>query len=159
MMKMPSSPIHCVVATCVVTMMTMQAFGGEVELKAMPFSLSQVQLLDSPFKQAMERNAAYLLSLEPDRFLHNTRQYAGLTPKGELYGGWESQGIAGHSLGHYLTAISQQYAATGDKRFQEKIDYTISEMAECQKAYGDGYVGALPPKELAVLRGFKDGKV
>ena len=156
---MPSSPINCVVATCVVTMMTMQAFGGEVELKAMPFSLSQVQLLDSPFKQAMERNAAYLLSLEPDRFLHNTRQYAGLTPKGELYGGWESQGIAGHSLGHYLTAISQQYAATGDKRFREKIDYTISEMAECQKAYGDGYIGALPPKELATLRAFKDGKV
>lgn len=123
------------------------------------FRLSEVELLDSPFKQAMERNATYLLSLDADRLLHNTRKYAGLQPKGELYGGWESQGIAGHTLGHYLTALSQQYAATGDERFRKRIDYIISEMAEAQRAYGDGYVGALPPLELATLRGFKEGKV
>ncbi|HKE92889.1 MAG TPA: glycoside hydrolase family 127 protein, partial [Povalibacter sp.] len=123
------------------------------------FPLSQVQLLDSPFKQAMERNARYLLELDPDRLLHNTRQYAGLKPKGELYGGWESQGIAGHTLGHYLTALSQQYAATGDRRYRERIDYIIGEMAECQRAYGDGYIGALPTKELETLRGLRDGKV
>ncbi len=62
------------------------------------FGLGDVELLDSPFKQAMERNAEYLLSLDADRLLHNTRKYAGLKPKGELYGGWESQGIAGHTL-------------------------------------------------------------
>lgn len=123
------------------------------------FGLGDVELLDSPFKQAMERNALYLLSLDADRLLHNTRKYAGLQPKGELYGGWESQGIAGHTLGHYLTALSQQYAATRDRRFKERIDYIIKEMAECQRAYGDGYIGALPPKELATLRGFKQGKV
>jgi hypothetical protein len=92
----------------------------------------------------MERNADYLLSIEPDRLLHNTRLYAGFAPKGEIYGGWESAGIAGHTLGHYLTAISQQYAATGDARFKKRIDYIISEMAACQQAYGDGYIGALP---------------
>lgn len=105
----------------------------------------------------MERNAAYLLSLDPDRLLHNTLLYAGLKPKGELYGGWEAKGIAGHTLGHYLTAISQQYAATGDKRFRDRIDYIVSQMAECQKLYGDGYIGALPPLELNTLRGFKKG--
>jgi DUF1680 family protein len=123
------------------------------------FGLGDVELLDSPFKQAMERNAEYLLSLDPDRLLHNTRKYAGLQPKGELYGGWESRGIAGHTLGHYLTALSQQYAATRDSRFKERIDYIIAEMAESQRAYGDGYVGALPPTELATLRGLKQGKV
>lgn len=123
------------------------------------FPLGNVQLLDSRFKANMERNAAYLLSLDPDRFLHNTRLYAGLQPKGELYGGWESRGIAGHSLGHYLTALSQQYAATGDKRFRERIDYIVAQMAECQKAYGDGYIGALPPPELAALRALKTGNV
>lgn len=127
------------------------------ELKA--FRLGDVELLDSPFKQAMLKNAEYLLSLDADRLLHNTRKYAGLKPKGELYGGWESQGIAGHTLGHYLTALSQQYAATGDERFRKRIDYIIAEMAECQRAYGDGYVGALPPLELATMRGFKQGKV
>ena len=124
-----------------------------------PFTLGQVQLLEGPFKRAMERNAKYLLSLDPDRLLHNTRKYAGLQPKGALYGGWEARGIAGHTLGHYLTALSQQYAATGDARFRDRIDYIVREMAECQRAYGDGYVGALPPVELQTMRGFREGKV
>jgi DUF1680 family protein len=124
-----------------------------------PFALRQVELLESPFKAAMARNAEYLLGLDPDRLLHNTRKYAGLQPRGELYGGWEARGVAGHTLGHYLTALSQQYAATGDVRFRDRIVYIVKEMAECQKAYGDGYIGALPPLELATLRGFKDGRV
>ncbi|HEX7317684.1 MAG TPA: beta-L-arabinofuranosidase domain-containing protein [Pyrinomonadaceae bacterium] len=124
-----------------------------------PFALRQVQLLPGPFRAAMERNAKYLLGLDADRLLHNTRKYAGLNPKGALYGGWESKGIAGHTLGHYLTALSQQYAATGDARFRERIAYVVREMAECQRAYGDGYVGALPPLELATLRGFREGRV
>ncbi len=124
-----------------------------------PFTLRQVTLLASPFKAAMERNAKYLLALDPDRLLHNTRKYAGLQPKGELYGGWEARGIAGHTLGHYLTALAQQYAATGDVRFHDRIAYIVDEMAACQRVYGDGYIGALPPLELETLRGFKDGKV
>jgi DUF1680 family protein len=124
-----------------------------------PFALRQVRLLESPFKAAMERNAKYLLTLEPDRLLHNTRKYAGLQPKGALYGGWEARGIAGQTLGHYLTALSLQYAATADARFSERIAYIIREMAECQQAYRDGYIGALPPLELETLRGFKEGKV
>jgi len=123
------------------------------------FALSDVELLDSRFKDAMERNVEVLLELEPDRFLHNTRKYAGLEPKGELYGGWEQRGIAGHSLGHYLTAISQQFAVTGDPRFKQRIDRTVAEMAECQERYGDGYIGALPPKELETMRGFREGRV
>jgi DUF1680 family protein len=126
---------------------------------ARTFPLGDVVLLEGPFKHAMELNAAYLLSLEPDRLLHNTRLYAGLTPKGELYGGWESLGLAGHTLGHYLTALSQQYAATGDKRFRQRIDYLVSELATCQDAYGDGYIGALPPLELTTLRDLRRGIV
>ena len=126
---------------------------------ARPFALGDVRLLDSPFRRAMERNAEYLLSIEPDRLLHNTRSYAGLAPKGESYGGWEAHGIAGHTLGHYLTALSQQFAATGDARFRRRIDYIIAEMAECQKAYGDGYIGALPPLELQTMRNFREGIV
>src|SRR5215207_2391521 len=126
---------------------------------AEPFALRQVELLDSPFRAAMERNAKYLLALDPDRLLHNARKYAGLRPKGELYGGWEARGIAGHTLGHYLTALSLQYAATGDARFRERVAHVVAELAECQRAYGDGYVGALPPLELETLRGFKQGKV
>ena len=132
---------------------------GAVQSRVLPFRVDQAQLLDSPFKAAMERNAKYLLELDADRLLHNTRKYAGLQPKGALYGGWEARGVAGHTLGHYLTALSQQYAATDDIRFRERIAYIIREMAECQRAYGDGYIGALPPLELQTLRGFKQGKV
>jgi DUF1680 family protein len=132
---------------------------GSAAATVEPFPLRQVVLLESPFRDAMESNAKYLLGLDPDRLLHNTRQYAGLEPKGALYGGWESKGIAGHTLGHYLTALSQQYAATGDARFRERVAYIVRKMAECQRAYGDGYVGALPPLELATLRGFREGKV
>jgi hypothetical protein len=128
---------------------------GRPALPAVPFALADVQLLDSPFKKAMELNANYLLSIDPDRLLHNTRLYAGLTPKGELYGGWESFGIAGHTLGHYLTALSQQFAATGDERFRTRVAYIVSEMAQCQTLYGDGYIGALPPLELKTLRDLK----
>ena len=132
------------------------AYGGAVTPavvpSAEPFALGDVQLLDSPFKRAMERNAAYLLSLEPDRLLHSFRVDAGLAPKARSYGGWESSGVAGHTLGHYLTALSQQFAATGDERFRERINYIVSELAQCQAAGRDGYVGALPPLELNTLR-------
>ena len=132
---------------------------GESSSTVEPFALRQVELLESPFKAARERNAKYLLWLDPDRLLHNTRKYAGLRPKGALYGGWEARGVAGHTLGHYLTALSQHYAATGDARFRDRIAYIVEEMAVCQRAYGDGYVGALPPLELQTMRGFKEGRV
>jgi DUF1680 family protein len=156
-MSRPSATRHCLAA--LLASVLGHAAPTPPAVAASSFALTDVRLLDSPFKQAMERNADYLLTLDADRLLHNTRQYAGLAPKGALYGGWESQGIAGHTLGHYLTALSQQCAATGDKRFRARIDYLIAQMAECQQAYGDGYVGALPPKELATMRAFKDGKV
>ncbi|MGH8185476.1 MAG: glycoside hydrolase family 127 protein, partial [Steroidobacteraceae bacterium] len=133
------------------------AAAPDVEIER--FELADVHLYESPFTRARDRNAAYLLSLDADRLLHNTRKYAGLEPKGSLYGGWESQGIAGHTLGHYLTALSLQFAASGDRRFRERIDYIVTEMATAQRAYGDGYVGALPPRELETLRGLKEGKV
>lgn len=40
-----------------------------IEFQAYPFDLSQVRLLDGPFKQAMELDRQYLLELNPDRML------------------------------------------------------------------------------------------
>jgi uncharacterized protein len=71
---------------------------------ALPFSYDQVTLGDSRFKTAMELDKRFLLNLEPDRLLSGFRKNAGMEPKAERYGGWESMGLAGHSLGHYLTA-------------------------------------------------------
>lgn len=78
------------------------------------FDLADVTLLDGPFKRAMQRYRAYMMQLEPDRFLHNFRKNVGLEPKAPIYGGWESMGVAGQTLGHYLLACALHVRATGD---------------------------------------------
>lgn len=115
-----------------------------IKFKAMPFELQHVRLLDGPFKTAMELDAVYLLQLEPDRLLSWFRKEAGLVPKGEVYGGWESETIAGHSLGHYLSACAMMYASTGDGRFKERVGYIVDELELCQNANGNGFAAAFP---------------
>ncbi len=114
------------------------------KLKAEAFPLSDVKLEGGPFLEANIICAKYLLTVDPDRLLHNFRVNAGLQPKAPVYGGWESSGLAGHSLGHYLSACSQQYAATGDTRYKDKATYIVSQLAECQAHRPDGYIGAMP---------------
>lgn len=116
------------------------AVAGRVQ----PFDLADVTLLPSPFQAAMGRDTAYLLSLDPDRLLHNFRTEAGLTPKAPIYGGWENSGVAGHILGHYLSALSMQYRATHDPRIKTRVDYIVGELALCQEKNGKGYVSAIP---------------
>ena len=115
-----------------------------VRREARGFDLADVRLLDGPFRRAMALDAEYLLRLEPDRLLSWFRKEAGLRPKAEVYGGWEERGVAGHSLGHYLTACAMMYAATGDARFRERVGYVVDELELCQRANGDGYVAAIP---------------
>ncbi len=115
-----------------------------VRREAVAFDLADVRLLNGPFKRAMELDGKYLLMLEPDRLLSWFRKEAGLKPKGEVYGGWEAQGVAGHSLGHYLSACAMMFASTGDARFRDRVNYIIAELELCQKANGDGYVAAIP---------------
>ncbi|HZD04849.1 MAG TPA: beta-L-arabinofuranosidase domain-containing protein, partial [Longimicrobiales bacterium] len=117
---------------------------------ASPFDLRDVELLPSPFAKARERDARYMLSLDPDRLLHNFRVNAGLEPKAPVYGGWESQEpwvdirCHGHTLGHWLTAAGLMVASTADARFQERIDYIVDELKACQDAGGTGLVCAFP---------------
>src|SRR5262245_9121371 len=54
------------------------------------FPLQAVRLLPGPFLSAQQLDARYILSLEPDRLLHNFRVNAGLQAKAPVYGGWES---------------------------------------------------------------------
>jgi DUF1680 family protein len=117
---------------------------AQPKLAAQEFPLEDVRLLDGPFKNAMRRDSAYLLRLDADRLLSGFRKEAGLTPKAEVYGGWESMTIAGHSLGHYLSACALMFASTGDVRFRERVNYIISELDACQRANGNGYVAAIP---------------
>src|SRR5579859_5834610 len=66
-----------------------------VPIQAFSFNLKDIRLRErSPFKNAMEKDAAYLLRIEPDRLLHRFYTNAGLTPNGDVYGGWESEGLS-----------------------------------------------------------------
>ena len=117
---------------------------------ARPFALRDVRLLDGPFRAAQERDAAYLMALDPDRLLHNFRVNAGLEPKAPVYGGWESQEpwieirCHGHTLGHWMGACAMMYASTGDPRFQQALSYAVDELKACQTAGGTGLVCAFP---------------
>lgn len=117
-------------------------------IQAWGFNLHHVRLLDgSPFKNAMDKDAAYLLSVEPNRLLHRFYLNAGLPTKGDVYGGWESEGLSGHTLGHYLSACAMMYASTGEKEFKSRVDYIVGELGRCQDARKSGYVGAIPKED------------
>lgn len=100
-------------------------------------------IAEDPFIQnSFELERAYLLRLKPQRLLAGFYETAGLEPEAPRYKGWESSEIAGHTMGHYLTALSQAWACTGDERFLEKIRACVEGLARCQRA--DGYVFASP---------------
>jgi DUF1680 family protein len=80
--------------------------------------------------------------LEPKRLLAGFRANSSLEPGAKIYGGWETGGLSGHSLGHYLTACSQEYARTKDSRYKKKVDELVAGLAECQRARGDGFIMA-----------------
>jgi len=119
----------------------------QVAVEAYPFDLRDVRLLDGPFKEAMEADARYLLQVEPDRLLSDFRVHSGLEAKGKKYGGWESSGLAGHTLGHYLSACAMEYASTGDAKYLQRVNYIVDELQVCQAARKTGYIGAIPRED------------
>src|SRR5262245_35915366 len=122
-----------------------QQIKNAVPYVARPIPLSDVRLTGGPLKHAQDLDAAYLLKLEPDRMLAFYRKRAGLEPKAPGLMGWDGDGrnLTGHIAGHYLSAVSLMYAATGDPRFKQRADYIVKELREVQQKNGDGFAGAL----------------
>ena len=123
-----------------------QVVDNAVPYQARPLPLSDVRLTGGPLKHAEDMDADYLLKLEPDRMLYYMQKRAGIEPKAkEGYGGWDGDGrqLTGHIAGHYLSAVSYMFAATGDVRFKERADYMVKELKEIQDKRGDGYIGGL----------------
>lgn len=133
-MKKTLLALFCLMATA--------SLWAQEKLYPNTFPLGKVQLLDGPFKHACDLNVKTLLAYDTDRLLAPFLKEAGLPLKGELFPNWE--GLDGHVGGHYLTALAIHYAATGDQRLKERMDYMLSELKRCQEANGDGYVGGVP---------------
>jgi len=137
-------------AVAILLLATQAAWGAPITNAipdlARPLPLSAVRLTGGPLKRAQDLNAEYLLKLEPDRMMAGYRLRAGLKPKAEGYGGWDSPNgkqLTGHIAGHHLSAASLMFGATGDARFKARVDYLVNELKEVQDQRGNGYVGAI----------------
>ncbi|MEW2353919.1 beta-L-arabinofuranosidase domain-containing protein [Spirillospora sp. NPDC029432] len=120
---------------------------GEARLS--PFPLSDVRLLDGPFRDNMVRTCAYLKFIDADRLLHTFRLNVGLPSSAEPCGGWEAPDVLlrGHTTGHLLTALAQAHANTGDDAYAAKGRHLVAELAKCQAAapaagFTAGYLSA-----------------
>ncbi|GFR41395.1 hypothetical protein Agub_g2074 [Astrephomene gubernaculifera] len=115
-----------------------------------PLPLSDVRLLDTSIQIRYERlNAKYLLDmLDPDRLLWSFRKTAGLPAPGTPYiASWEDPGceLRGHFVGHYLSALSLAWAATGNVAFHTRLELMVSELRKVQEAFNlGGYLSAFP---------------
>lgn len=113
------------------------------------FPLQSVRLTEGPFLHAQQTNVEYLLALEPDRLLAPYLREAGLKSKTESYGNWEDTGLDGHIGGHYLSALSLAYAATGDERLISRLNYMLTELRKAQVKNANGYLGGVPNGKVA----------
>lgn len=101
------------------------------------FALNAVEITEPVLVNAFSKEQEYLRSIETDRLLAGFRETAGLEKKAERYpGGWENAEIAGHTLGHYMTALAQLYAATDAEDIRERLEYILAELLKCQAENG-----------------------
>lgn len=114
------------------------------------FEAGEVTLTDGMFKTSQDLGKNFIMSLDPDRLLAPVAYSTGASDdKSKYYGGWEAyqyrtysgNGISGHSLGHWLSAMSAMYSSTGDAKVKEKLDYAVNKLEEYRKADGTGFIG------------------
>ncbi|ASB49569.1 glycoside hydrolase family 127 protein [Alkalitalea saponilacus] len=123
-----------------------------------PFHLSAVSLLESPFTHASFMNEGYVMAHDVDRLLAPFLIDAGLEPRAPRYGNWESDGLDGHTGGHFLTSFALMYASTGNEEAKRRLDYMVDELERCQIANGNGYVGGIPGG-MAMWEEIKSGHI
>ena len=130
-----------------------QKINAGIEYPVKCFNLNDVRLLPSRFKENMDRDSVWMVSIDVNRLLHSFRTTAGVFAGREggymtveKLGGWESLDceLRGHITGHILSAYSLMYAATGSEVFKLKGDSLVNGLAEVQKVYSTGYLSAFP---------------
>ncbi len=136
----------------------------------------------SPYTENRDHTLSYLRFLDADTMLYSFRRTFGVDTRGAVPpGGWEEPNglLRGHSLGHFISALSLAFASEGDAALGDKLDYIISELRALQlmshgdpaafvtastpdnvreedwsrdpSVWGEGYIGAYPPDQFALL--------
>lgn len=128
------------ISYCLVVLFTASSVLAQMQ----SFNLNEVRLTSGPFKNAQDVDLKYILELNPDKLLAPYLLESGLPTKEGRYGNWENIGLDGHIGGHYLSALSMMYSATGNVELKNRLDYMLTELARCQEKNGNGYVGGIP---------------
>jgi len=140
------------ITTCLFLFCFLFTGKAQAQQQVSSFPLQDVKLLESPFLDAQQTDLKYILAMDPDRLLAPYLREAGLTPKAPSYTNWENTGLDGHIGGHYISALSMMYAATGNAEIKQRLDYMINELKRCQDAAGEpgraasapGFIGGTP---------------
>ena len=113
-----------------------------------PLPLGRIRIEDKTLQNAYEKEVAFLLSLEAERLLAGFYQNAGIPTPFSRYGGWESTLIGGHTLGHYLSALSYAVlSAEGEVQaaLLGRMRFILLGLETAQNAIGTGLIwGAMP---------------
>jgi uncharacterized protein len=125
---------------------------AKVQWKAKPFSMPEVRLLPSFWKETMELDRSFLYALPNERLAHNFRVTAGIPSDADPLGGWEAPDceLRGHYVGHYLSSCAMMHASTGDAFIAAKANELVTMLSACQAK--DGYLGAYPTSFYDRLR-------
>ena len=114
-----------------------------------------ITLLNSVFSQSEKIGREYLDGVNIDRLLSPIFEAHNMPApnNAKRYGGWERKSannwekspetfsLAGHSLGHFLSAFSECYAKSGDEKLKQKILYIVSQLESVQNNAKSGYIG------------------
>lgn len=114
-----------------------------------------ITLLSSVFSQSEKIGREYLDGVDIDRLLSPIFEAHNMPApnNAKRYGGWERKSannweespetfsLAGHSLGHFLSALSECYAKSGDENLKQKILYIVSQLESVQSNAKSGYIG------------------
>ncbi len=114
-----------------------------------PFNLNAV-ICRGVEAECFDLEIRYLLSLDEERLLRGFCDIAGIHSDSPLYGGWETSAIQGHTMGHYLTALSQAYATNGSAELLKKINRILYVLGLCQNKES-GYLAAIPEEHYIKL--------
>ncbi len=97
-----------------------------------------VIVTDERCAHALALEISYLRSLEAGRLLAGFYENSGIRTAFVPYGGWEEKLIAGHTMGHYLSALAQAATNAGVEKatraeLLKKLQYIVKELAFCQE--------------------------
>lgn len=101
------------------------------------YARHMVSVTDPFIVNAYMKEKEYLCSLDMDKLMAGFRETAGIPKRADKYtGGWEDKDYAGHTLGHYMTALAQVYAKEKSGEIKERLEYILSELSASQKQSG-----------------------